>query len=97
MSKTHGIAYLDHSSLNDMYEGREREIHDFLEENGLKVVFSDENLTEIRNSVVRRYYFIEQLDNLKAFHVYGGSELPEQFTRKVRKPVAFLVPSASGS
>jgi len=35
--------------------------------------------------------------NLKAFHVYGGSELPEQFTRKVRKPVAFLVPSASGS
>ena len=66
MSKTHGIAYLDHSSLNDMYEGRELEIHDFLEENGLKVVFSDENLTEIRNSVVRRYYFIEQLDNLKA-------------------------------
>lgn len=69
MSKTLGIAYLDHSSLNDMYEGRESEIHDFLEANGLKVVFSDENLTEIRNSVIRRDYFIEQLDNLKAFHI----------------------------
>lgn len=91
MSKVHGIAYLDHSALNDMYEGNESEIHDYLQFNNLQVVYSDENLTEIRNSVVRREYFVDKLDKLKAFHI----ENPLDGNRKQTNTLSFAPVLAS--
>lgn len=62
-------AYLDHNVLNDMHDGLEQPIMGFLEENQLRVVYSDQNIDEINASTKRRDYFISTLSALDALHI----------------------------
>ena len=61
--------YLDHNVLNDMHDGHERVIRDYLEESQLQVVYSDQNIDEITASVRRKDYFVDVLSSLGALHI----------------------------
>lgn len=62
-------AYLDHNVLNDMHDGQEQRIFDFLDKNQLRVVYSDQNIDEIVASVKRKDNFVGVLSSLNALHI----------------------------
>lgn len=69
MNSNMKFAYLDHNVLNDMHDGQEQAIINFLDENQLQVVYSDQNIDEISASIKRVDYFVKILSSLNALHI----------------------------